>query len=121
MLGGNIINYGKDLLITYLAIIMVINGQLTLGSLFAVQFILGQMASPIQEFIAFIQVQQDARLSFERAQEIYDVRREEESEEQGQLGLPSAKPSLHLSNLGFAYNKNASQEEQTLSLNINGY
>ncbi|MEC8836069.1 MAG: cysteine peptidase family C39 domain-containing protein [Bacteroidota bacterium] len=73
MLGGNIINYGKDLLITYLAITMVINGQLTLGSLFAVQFILGQMASPIQEFIAFIQVQQDARLSFERAQEIYDV------------------------------------------------
>ena len=115
MLGGNIINYGKDLLITYLAITMVINGQLTLGSLFAVQFILGQMASPIQEFIAFIRVQQDARLSFERAQEIYDVRREEESEEQGKLRLPSANPSLHLSNVGFAYNKNASQDEQTLS------
>ena len=115
MLGGNIINYGKDLLITYLAITMVINGQLTLGSLFAVQFILGQMASPIQEFIAFIRVQQDARLSFERAQEIYDVRREEESEEQGKLSLPSANPSLHLSNVGFAYNKNASQDEQTLS------
>ena len=114
MLGGNIINYGKDLLITYLAITMVINGQLTLGSLFAVQFILGQMASPIQEFIAFIRVQQDARLSFERAQEIYDVRREEESEEQGKLSLPSANPSLHLSNVGFAYNKNASQDEQTL-------
>ncbi|MEC8627247.1 MAG: peptidase domain-containing ABC transporter [Bacteroidota bacterium] len=115
MLGGNIINYGKDLLITYLAITMVINGQLTLGSLFAVQFILGQMASPIQEFIAFIQVQQDARLSFERAQEIYDVRREEESEEQSKLSLPSANPSLHLSNVGFAYNKNASQDEQPLS------
>lgn len=115
MLGGNIINYGKDLLITYLAITMVINGQLTLGSLFAVQFILGQMASPIQEFIAFIQVQQDARLSFERAQEIYDVRREEEGEEQSKLSLPSANPSLHLSNVGFAYNKNASQDEQPLS------
>ena len=115
MLGGNIINYGKDLLITYLAITMVINGQLTLGSLFAVQFILGQMASPIQEFIAFIRVQQDARLSFERAQEIYDTKREEEADHQGQLGLPNTNPSLHISNLGFSYSNNASQEEETLS------
>ena len=44
-----------------------------------------------------------------------DTKREEEADHQGQLGLPSANPSLHISNLGFSYSNNASQEEQTLS------
>jgi ATP-binding cassette subfamily B protein len=75
--GALFINQGKNVIITYLTVIAVIHGKLTLGSMLAVQFILGQLNSPIQQLISFIQSLQDAKISMKRINEIHSLTDEE--------------------------------------------
>ncbi|MEP1140608.1 MAG: cysteine peptidase family C39 domain-containing protein, partial [Balneola sp.] len=53
--GAFFINEGKNIGITFLAAVAVVNGQLTLGAMMAVQYIIGQLNSPIQQIIGFVQ------------------------------------------------------------------
>ena len=75
--GATFIGQLRNLLITYLAARAVIQGHMTLGMMLSTQYIVGQMASPIQKLIDFIQQAQDARLSLERMQQVYSQREEE--------------------------------------------
>lgn len=59
------INESTNLLITFLSAKAVIEGNLTLGAMMAVQYIIGQLNSPIQQFLGFIQGFQDAKISLE--------------------------------------------------------
>lgn len=68
--GAVFISQAKDLLITALVALAVINGELSFGMLLAVMFIIGQLNLPLQQLIAFVQAAQDARISLERLQEI---------------------------------------------------
>lgn len=71
--GGAFINEGKNFLITSLAVVSVINGSLSIGSLIAIQFIVGQMNSPVEQLIIFFQHWQDAKMSIERLSEIHEL------------------------------------------------
>src|SRR6202012_2387588 len=53
--GSTLINEGKNLLITFISATAVINGQMTLGGMVAVQFIVGQLSGPVQLLLSFIQ------------------------------------------------------------------
>lgn len=57
----------------------VIKGDMTLGMMMAMQYILGQLNGPLSQFISFMQATQDAKISLERLGEIYD-RPDEEPE-----------------------------------------
>jgi ATP-binding cassette subfamily B protein len=100
--GGVFINETKNILITFLAATSVIHGDMTLGMMLAVSYILGQLNSPIEQMINFMHVTQDAKISMERLGEIH----KEENEEKEDLGemiiMPESK-TLDIRNLSFQY------------------
>ncbi|MCF6358069.1 MAG: ATP-binding cassette domain-containing protein, partial [Draconibacterium sp.] len=77
--GSVLINQIKNILISFIAAKAVVDGDMTLGMLVAVQYIIGQLNSPLNEFIGFIRAGQDAKISLERLAEIHDKEEEEEN------------------------------------------
>jgi ATP-binding cassette subfamily B protein len=90
-LGTLFINESKNLIISFLAAYSVVTGDITLGMMLAVQYIIGQLNSPITQFITFIQSWQDAKISLERLGEIHNQPDEENIEEQKVAILPNDK------------------------------
>ncbi|GGI22493.1 ABC transporter ATP-binding protein [Pedobacter mendelii] len=100
--GTFFINEGKNILITFLVAKSVIDGQLTLGAMMAVQYIIGQLNSPIEQMLGFVQQLQDAKISLERLNEIREMDDEEPLDKTFVNELPSDK-SITLQNISFTY------------------
>ncbi len=101
--GGSVfINQVKNILIIFVAAKAVLEGQMTLGMLVAVQFIIGQLNAPIQDFIAFVTSAQDARISLDRLVEIHNKEDEEPANVILSRELP-AKNDLHIEKVTFHY------------------
>lgn len=75
--GSFFINESKNIIISFLVAKAVIDGNLTLGGMVAIQTIIGQLNSPVQQILGFIQSFQDAKISMERLNEIRAVDDEE--------------------------------------------
>ncbi len=103
--GSIFINEVKNILITVLAATAVINGQMTLGEMLAVQYIIGQLNSPVSQFMQFIYSLQDVRISLERINEIHEGRNEETQENQA-TGFASEK-SIAVDSIDFKYDPHA--------------
>jgi ATP-binding cassette subfamily B protein len=101
-LGAVLINQAKDIFISFLAARAVITGEMTLGMMMAVQYIIGQLNAPIQQFIGFTQAAQDARISLERLGEIHNRDDEEKPEDDRIREIPADK-DLEIRNLLFQY------------------
>ena len=100
--GAFFINQSKNILVTFLSAQAVINGELTLGGMLAVQYIIGQLNSPVQQFIQFIQSMQDAKISLERINEIHQMQDEEPLDKPLLTTLPENK-SMVIKNLSYKY------------------
>jgi len=100
--GALFINEGKNIFITFLAATAVVNGQMTLGAMLAVQYILGQLNSPVEQLVGFIQRLQDARLSLERLNEVHGIDDEEPPGRHFVRRLPEDK-GIKIENLSFTY------------------
>lgn len=100
--GAIFLNQGKNVLITYLTATKVVDGQMTLGGMLAVQFIIGQLNGPIQQFIQFIQAMQDAKISLDRINEIHSLDIEEPSSKYLLSTLPP-EGSIILNNVSYKY------------------
>ncbi|MFN7539186.1 MAG: peptidase domain-containing ABC transporter [Bacteroidota bacterium] len=100
--GALFISEGKNIIITFFVANAVIDGHLTLGAMLAIQYIIGQLNSPVEQLIGFMQQAQDAKLSLERLNEIHSLESEESSEKNLQHVLPSHK-SIRIQNLTYAY------------------
>lgn len=70
--GSIFINEVKNILITVFAATAVIDGQITLGAMLAIQYIVGQLNSPVEQFMSFIYSLQDVKISLERINEIHE-------------------------------------------------
>ena len=103
--GSIFINEVKNIIITVLAATAVINGQMTLGAMLAVQYIIGQLNSPVEQFMSFIYSLQDVKISLERINEIHEGNEEETSDNQ-RKGFDSEK-SIKISNIDFKYDQYA--------------
>ncbi|NLF40578.1 peptidase domain-containing ABC transporter [bacterium] len=93
----------KDIIITFIAAKEVIDGRMTLGMMLAVQYIIGQLSGPIDQFIRFIHAAQDARISSERLSEVHAERNEEAA---GAFTAATTLPedrTLTLAGVSFAY------------------
>ena len=88
--GAFFINEGKNIFITFLSAKAVIDGQMTLGSMLAVQYIIGQLNSPIEQMIGFVQSMQNAKISMDRLNEIHTLENEEPEEKHLLQELPVA-------------------------------
>ena len=78
--GSITINEVKNILITVLAATSVIHGSMTLGMMLAVQYIIGQLNSPVEQLIQFIYSWQDVSISLDRMNEIHTETNEENVE-----------------------------------------
>lgn len=104
--GSIFINEVKNVFITVLAATAVINGQMTLGAMLAVQYIIGQLNSPVQQFMNFLYSMQDVKISLERINEIH--RSQDEQKVIGKLtGFAHVDKSISISNMSFKYNRHA--------------
>ena len=101
-LGSFFINQGKNILITFIVAKLVVDGQLTLGMMLAIQYILGQLNSPVEQLIGFTQQAQDAKLSLERLNDIHSLDDEEPTEKQFNRYLPE-EHSICIKNLSYTY------------------
>lgn len=100
--GSTFINEGTNLLITFLSAKAVIDGSLTLGAMMAIQYIIGQLNGPVQQFLGFIQGYQDAKISLERLNEIHQMDDEEPINKHVSHILPGNK-SIEIKGLTFRY------------------
>ncbi|MBP5740686.1 MAG: peptidase domain-containing ABC transporter, partial [Bacteroidales bacterium] len=75
--GGTFIDQTKNILISFLAAKAVIDGDMTLGMMTALQYIIGQLNAPVGQFISFVRESQDAGISMERLGEIHNKEDEE--------------------------------------------
>jgi ATP-binding cassette, subfamily B, bacterial len=101
-IGGTFINQAKNIFISFLSARAVITGDMTLGMMMAVQYIIGQLNAPIQQFIGFTQQAQDARISLERLGEIHDREDEERPQDNRIRDIPP-DGTLEVKNLVFQY------------------
>ncbi|MNJ95291.1 Lactococcin-G-processing and transport ATP-binding protein LagD [compost metagenome] len=122
--GALFLNEGKNLLVTGIVATAVINGQLTLGAMLAIQYILGALNNPIQQYIGFIQDFQDAKISLERLNEIHKEEDEPQLETKGiDYNQSDSKSHTHIDinieNLNFGYFSSIeSQILKNISLHI---
>jgi ATP-binding cassette subfamily B protein len=115
--GAFFLNEGKNILITFFVAKAVIDGDLTLGEMLAIQYIIGQLASPIDQFIGFTQQLQDARISLERLNDIHGASDEEPTTKHFISSLPEDN-SIDIDSLNFAYPGAGAQKVLT-NINFN--
>ncbi len=115
--GAFFINEGKNIIITFLVAKSVIDGNLTLGGMMAIQYIVGQVNSPIEQLLGFIQQLQDAKISLERLNEIHQMEDEEPLDKVFLKELPNNK-TISINNLSFTY-PGAGNELVLKGINLN--
>lgn len=93
--GSLFLNESKNIMITVMAALAVMKGDMTLGMMLAVQYIIGQLNAPVNEFIAFTRDFQDARLSLSSAlaKSMRPKRKSPHTIICSELNCPKAKPS----------------------------
>jgi ATP-binding cassette subfamily B protein len=116
--GATFINHTKNILISFWAAKLVIDGEMTLGMMIAMQYIIGQLNAPIEQFIGFTQESQDAKISLERLGEIHN-KEDEEYPEDGRIREIPNNCAIQIKNLSFQYaGPHSTKVLKKLNLNI---
>ncbi len=100
--GAIFINQAQGIAISFIVAKLVIEGHLTLGAMLSIQFMIGQLNAPVQQWVGFVQSFQDAKISMERLNEVHRLTDEEDLRKDYLTRLPADK-SISLHNLSFAY------------------
>jgi ATP-binding cassette subfamily B protein len=118
-IGGLFIDQTKNIIISFLSAAAVIRGDMTLGMMTAVQYIIGQLNAPVSQFISFVQQTQDARISLERLNEIHE-RPDEEPAGEEKIREVAPLADLELRNVSFHYEGEYDDVLKDVSLLIPG-
>ena len=100
--GSSFINELKNILITVLSAKLVIDGEITLGMMVAISYIVGQLNAPIAQMINFFRDAQDAKISIDRLGEIHNLDVEEKVSDHKINRLPESA-DFKLTNVSFRY------------------
>lgn len=100
-LGSTLIEQLKNILITFVAAGAVINDTISLGTMMAIQYIIGQLNAPIYQLVSLIHTYQDAKVSLERMNEVYV--KQDEAAITGQLTSIPTNANIELNNVTFQY------------------
>lgn len=104
--GSVFINEVKNMVITVVAATSVINGEMSLGMMLAVQYIIGQLSSPVNQLMGFFYTLQDVKISLERINEIHDT--DNENYRDGQLySISNKNDGIRIKNAIFKYDPHA--------------
>ena len=120
-IGGAFIDQFKNLVISFIAANSVISGNMTIGMMMAMQYVIGQLNAPISQFISFIQAYQDARISLERMGEIME-KDDEEPAGSNRIRIIPDKADIRLEKVSFQYEGPESErvlDEVSLTIKAN--
>jgi len=112
--GATFLNESKNIIIIFIAAKAVIDGNMTLGMLVAIQYIIGQLNAPIDQIVTFIKSAQNAKISLERMNEIHQ--REDEEENKDIVTILPDNGDLVMENVSFQY---GGQHSNLVLRNIN--
>lgn len=117
--GSIFINELKNILVTVMAATAVIEGEITLGTMLAIQYIVGQLNSPLEQLMSFIYSLQDVKISLERINEIHGNKNEESISSNLSDFEKNEDLSINLNSVDFKYNPhNEEYILKSISLNI---
>ena len=121
--GAQFITQIKDIFITIIAAAAVIEGELTLGMMLAIMFILGQLNVPLQQIVTFVREAQDAGISLERLTEIHQEELQGENKPHSTTNQPSQieqtiNGGFSIENLSFRYNELSQMVLKNINLEI---
>ena len=114
-MGSIFFSQTTSLFISFLSAKAVVEGNITLGMMMAISYIIGQLSGPIGQVIGFAQSLQDAKISLERLNEIHNKEDEEKEVETKLNVLPGddtrgyegiagqARNDICIQNLYFSY------------------
>ncbi len=100
--GATLVNEVMNIFITIFAATAVLKGQMTLGMMLAVQFIIGQLNIPVNQIIGFFRMSQDARISLDRLAEVHNMDDEEPSPQDKLQQMPDDR-TIRINSLSFQY------------------
>ena len=104
-IGADCFDQIRTILVMFFSVYNVIQGELTLGMMLAISYIIGQLNSPIKELIRFINTFQTASIGLERMNEVYT----EKNEEENSVSIKSVEPKkysfagIEFKNVSFGY------------------
>ena len=101
-LGSVFFNQTTNILISFTAARAVVSGEMTLGMMMSLTYIVGQLTAPIEQFIGFARSFQDAKISLERLGEIHQREDEEQTLALKVNALPDNK-ALQIEDVSFSY------------------
>lgn len=115
--GSTTISSITNLFLTITAAKAVISGEMTIGMMLSLQYILGQLSGPVGQLIGIIQSSQDAKISLERINEVIFEEKEEKDFVGIRLPLPEDR-SIELKNVSFKYSPNGVNVLKNINLLI---
>ena len=101
-IGSIFFNQTTNIIISFIAAKAVVEGEMTLGMMMSMTYIIGQLSGPVSSFIGFAQQLQDAKISLERLNEVHGKKDEEQDIETKLMILPE-KQDIKIENLSFSY------------------
>ncbi len=115
--GSNLINELKNMFITILSAKLVIDGNITLGMMMAISYIVGQLNGPITQLINFMRDLQDAQISLDRLGEIHNMEDEENPNDEKVTNIPTNN-DIEIKDISFRYTGGLDPVIKDLTLNI---
>ncbi|PWS26106.1 ABC transporter ATP-binding protein [Pedobacter yonginense] len=97
--GSNLINQIKNISLSVTSATLVVKGEMTLGMMMAVTYMLAQVNSPLMQYVSLIRMLQESKISIDRLSEVHD----KESEDNGSPTIIEARADIKLSNISFRY------------------
>jgi len=104
--GSIFISEIRNIIVTVLTATAVIQGDLTLGGMLAVQYIIGQVSAPISQIMGFVYSLQDVQISLERINQVHMAESENNRKDLA-VAYPSSDKSIELSDLRFKYDRHS--------------
>lgn len=100
--GSLLFSTATNIFISYLSARMVVTGDITLGMMMSLSFIIGQVAGPVGAFVGFACSFQDAKISLERLNDIND-QKDEHSNDESKSSEFDGNADIVLDNVSFSY------------------
>ena len=100
--GSVFFNQTTNIIISFIAAKAVVDGQMTLGMMMSLTYIIGQLSAPVSSFIGFVQQFQDAKISLERLNEVHG-KPDEEQDIASKLSVLPERRDIKMENVCFSY------------------
>ena len=116
---GNFLNQVSGLLVLWVGMWLVLKGEFTLGQLIAFRIISGNVTGPLLQLAGLYQGFQGVQLSMERLSDIIDQNPElRNSDELGQISLPSIKGDVRFESIQFRFGTNGPYQLDDVNVEI---